>query len=269
MSNFVLAVVCLLTLIINFIGIVSLSARIVGTRTKRIASSFSLFNIISLVAQFSNTIQAPLLAKSVEKNILLNQEPNLTDFRQIILFATFGSILGGLAIPTMQRFMKKGVDSLYLRRSIFKVIIHSFKLRTITFFIESIKIPSTNNLKNLKNYQDIPKGMLLLNVFIYCFTTINVLTCLYAGYLNADLRATALSMTGFSVAIGSIAMLIFVEPYNATLTDKVIDGSVSEAYFRKYLMFIIIARIIGTFLSQFFLIPMAHIIIKISEWLYV
>lgn len=258
-----------LTIIIHFIGIASLSARIVGTRTKKVAFSTSLFNIIILISQFSNTIQAPLLAKSIEKNIVAGNPPNNSIFRLIIFSATIGSILGLLAIPTIHRFMKKGVDALYLHRSIFTVFIKSLRFSTITHFKESLTIPSIHNISNLKNYRDIPMGLIFLNVFVYSFITVSVLSCLYAGYLNPNLRSTALAMNGFSIGLGSIGMMLFVEPYNATLTDKVIDGTTTESYFRRCLTFVVIARIFGTILGQFLLVPMAWLIIRLSEWLYV
>ncbi|MDH4461518.1 MAG: DUF2837 family protein [Flectobacillus sp.] len=268
MSPISLIIVCCLTLIIHFISIISLSARIVGTRTQRVASSASIFNIISLVAQFSNTIQGPLLAKSIEKSITTGQAPDHFIFRVIILSATVGCTLGGFAIPSIHRFMKRGVDSLYLHRSVFRVFMSALHIKTLTYFYESITIPSLKNLTNLKRYPDTPFGLIALNAFVYSFTTVSVLACLYAGFLNPNLRSTALSMTGVSIGLGSIGMMLFIEPYSATLTDKVIDGSITEGHFRRYITFIVIARTIGTLLAQFLIIPMAKFIIWLAEVLY-
>ena len=262
-NNFFL--VCLLTIIIHFVGIISLSARIVGIRTKKIASSFSLFNIISLVAQFSSSIQSPLLAKSIESQIIHNLPPNNLSFRLIIFSATIGSCLGIFAIPSGHRFMVKGVDSLYHHRSVFKVLVKSIKFSTLRHFNNSLTLPKIENLTRLKRYNDIPVKMILLNIVVNSFITVSVLSCLYAGFLNPNLRTTALSLNGISVGLGVIGMLLFVEPYNATLTDKVLDGSVSEAYFRRFLTFVVIARMIGTIVGQFLLIPLAKVIINIAE----
>ncbi|MBC7407445.1 MAG: DUF2837 family protein [Arcicella sp.] len=258
-------VVCLLTIIIHFIGIVSLSARIVGVRTKKLASSFSLFNIISLIAQFSSSIQSPLLAKSIENQIIHGLNPNNLSFRLIIFSATIGSGFGIVAIPSAHRFMAKGVNNLYYHRSVFKVLIKSIKPSIFIQIKESLALPKIENLTRLKRYHDISLSMILLNILVNSFITVSVLSCLYAGFLNPNLRTTALSLNGISVGIGIIGMMLFVEPYNATLTDKVIDGSISEAYFRRFLTFVVIARMIGTISGQFLLIPLAKIIIKIAE----
>ncbi len=250
---------------IHFISIISLSARVVGIRTKKLASSFSLFNIITLISQFSSSIQSPLLAKSIENQIINGLSPNNISFRLIIFSATIGSCLGIFAFPSGHRFMAKGVDSLYYNKSIFKVLIKSLRWSTLEHLRKSLTIPKFENLTQLIRYRDISINIILLNIFVNSFITVSVLSCLYAGFLNPNLRTTALSLNGISVGTGIIGMLLFVEPYNATLTDKVLDGSISEAFFRRFLICILIARMIGTIFAQFLLMPLAQLIIKIAE----
>ena len=260
-------IICLLTALIHFIGICSLSARIVGTRTKRLASSTSIFNIIILFSQFANTLQAPLLTKTIETSILNHEEPNTFIFRMIILSSTVGAALGAISIPTIHRFMERGVNSLHKNNSVFKVFLKSMKLSTLIHLRESIKIPVKNNLTRLNRFNDINIGIIALNFIVYGFITVSVLSCLYAGYLNPVLRTTSLSMSGIANGIGAVGMLMFIEPYNAVLTDKVIDGSISESYFRRHLSFVIIARVVGTVLGQFLFIPIAHVIAQLSALL--
>lgn len=47
-----LAIICLLTFIIHLIGTLAYSVRIAGVRTRRIAVSFALFNILALVSGY-------------------------------------------------------------------------------------------------------------------------------------------------------------------------------------------------------------------------
>jgi hypothetical protein len=58
-----LAVICILTFVIHLIGTLAYSVRIAGVRTRRIAVSFALFNILVLVSRTSNSFQGPFLAK--------------------------------------------------------------------------------------------------------------------------------------------------------------------------------------------------------------
>lgn len=260
-----LILVCILTLIIHFISIISLSSKMVGTRTRRIASSASIFNIIALTSQFSSSIQAPLLTKSIESNIILGFQPNEVLFRSIIFSATLGCILGALAIPTMHRFMAKGVNALYENNSIVALLMKSIQIKTFSHFKESITLPRKENFSRLIHYKDLYLELIFINIIVYSFITVSVLSCLYAGYLNPNLRTTSLSLSGIAVGLGAVGMLLFIEPYHGTLTDKVIDGTIKESFFRRHLTFVILARIIGTILGQFLYIPLAWIIVSIAE----
>ena len=64
-----LLIICLLTFAINLIGTLAYAARIAGVRTRRIAMSFALFNILVLVSRMSNSFLGPFLAKRIEVRI--------------------------------------------------------------------------------------------------------------------------------------------------------------------------------------------------------
>ena len=72
--------ICSLILIIHFIRIISLSARIVGVRIKKLGSSISLFNLLIIVSSFAQTIKAPLLSKSIEISINSGLIPGVCQF---------------------------------------------------------------------------------------------------------------------------------------------------------------------------------------------
>ena len=61
-----LLVICLLTAGIHLIGTLAYGARIAGVRTRRIAMSFALFNVLVLVSRMSNSFLGPFLAKRIE-----------------------------------------------------------------------------------------------------------------------------------------------------------------------------------------------------------
>ena len=101
--------VILLTFIIHLISTLSYSVRIVGTRTKKIAVSFALFNIMVLISRTSNSFQAPLLAKWVENNINLKINPGTFELRMILLATSIATIAGAFLIPTFQRILSRAV----------------------------------------------------------------------------------------------------------------------------------------------------------------
>src|SRR2546430_2155491 len=84
-----LAVICFLTFVIHLIGTLAYSVPLPGVRTRRIAISFALFNVLVLVSRTSNSFQGPFLAKRVEQNLAQPIAHGLlVDFRWLLLSAT-------------------------------------------------------------------------------------------------------------------------------------------------------------------------------------
>ena len=103
-----LIVICILTFIIHLIGTLAYSVRIAGMRTRRIAVSFALFNILVLVSRTSNSFQGPFLAKRIEENLSHGVSLGmLSDFRWLLLSATLATIVGAFLIPTFQRIFSR------------------------------------------------------------------------------------------------------------------------------------------------------------------
>src|SRR3546814_8029558 len=81
-----LALICLLTFSIHLIGALAYAARIAGVRTRRIALSFALFNVLVLVSRLSNSFLGPFLAKRIETALAEGiAEHLLAEFRVILL----------------------------------------------------------------------------------------------------------------------------------------------------------------------------------------
>ena len=122
-----LIAICLLTGAINLIGALAYAARIAGVRTRRIAMSFALFNVLVLLSRVSNGFLGPFIAKRIEDAIRLGEGDHLLgDFRLILGSATVATILGTLLIPTVQRWFCTAINEFQDHRSISKLIMHAF-----------------------------------------------------------------------------------------------------------------------------------------------
>src|SRR4029453_4725643 len=106
-----------LTFVIHLIGTLAYSVRIAGTRTRRIALSLSLFNVLILVSRTSNSFQAPLLANRGEQNIAAGVPRGVSDFRWLLAFAPAATLMGALLIPTFQRLLSRWVESVGTSRA--------------------------------------------------------------------------------------------------------------------------------------------------------
>ena len=93
--------ICFLTFVIHMVGTLAYAVRIAGVRTRRIAISFSLFNILVLMSRTSNSFQGPFLAKRIESRLLTGHgsSPLLHDFRWLLLTTTVATLAGAVLIP--------------------------------------------------------------------------------------------------------------------------------------------------------------------------
>jgi len=264
MTNQIL-IVFILTFVIHLISTLSYSVRIVGIRTKRIAISFALFNIMVLISRTANGFQAPLLANQVEKNIQNGIGENLFDFRFILLGATLATIIGGLLIPTFQRIFTKSVHQFSIHKSIPRLLYHGFSKSGISQFSNSLKVPDKRNVSELLKLKNIPKKIFLLNIVAVAVLTVGVLASLYAGYIHPDLRTTSSTLSSVINGGATILMFIFIDPYLSGLTDDVIFGKCSEIVFRQFIIWMIVARLIGTLIAQIIFVPSAEFISIVAQ----
>ena len=105
-----LITICLLTGAINLIGALAYAARIAGVRTRRIAMSFALFNVLILGSRLANGFLGPLLAKRVEKTIAHGGAHDLQlDFHLMLASSSTAVLIGILLVPTGQRIFSVAI----------------------------------------------------------------------------------------------------------------------------------------------------------------
>ncbi len=253
-------IVLILTFVINLITTLSYSVRIVGIRTGRIAISFALFNILVLVSRTANGFQAPLLAKTVENDIKIGVYDNSGTFRLVIFSCSIATIIGALLIPTFQRVLSKAVLNFSIHKSMGKLILHGFSKAGILYFKDNMTIPAKENISNIKLDSEFPWRIFILNIIAVAILTIGVLSAVYASYLNPDYRTTASNLSAFINGFATILMFAFIDPHLSAMTDDVTLGKCSEAKFRRYVVYMTIARLLGTILAQLLFLPGAQIL---------
>ena len=259
-------IVLILTVIISIISTLAYSVRIVGVRTGRIAVSFAVFNIFALISRTANTIQAPLLAKTIESTIKIgNPQSLLTTFRWILFSTTVATVIGSALMPTFIKVFGKVVESFSINRSIPKLLLHAFSKSGIEQFKNSVTKPKKENLSQFKNFKMIPKRIILLNTIAFAISTVGVLASLYAGCLNPELRTTCSTLSAVINGSATILMVIFIDPFISILTDDVIKGECTQLQFDRCIIFITGGLIVGTVLAQFLLVPAAEIISAIAK----
>jgi len=261
-----LLTICVLTFVIHLIGTLAYAARIAGVRTRRIAISFSLFNILILVSRTSNSFQGPFLAKRIEVNIAGGVAHGLlADFRWMLSSATLATIVGALLIPTFQRVFSGAVLHFQANRSVPRLLLRIFFKGGLTQLKDVLSMPAAANITQVRAAGGISPWVIALNVAAIALWTTGVFASLYAGYLNPALRVTSSSLSAVVNGTATILMFVFIDPQMSVMTDDVIDGRTSEAHFRRAVVWLVGSRLAGTVLAQLILIPAAMLIVSVAE----
>lgn len=263
-----LLMVGFLTLSIHFLNTVSLSVRMVGIETKKMAATYSVYNIIFLLTRFANTLQAPLLSKSIELEIIANKLPNDALFYFLIGLSFIGAFSGIFSINFTINSMSQVVQRAHHQNSITRLF-RELSFKKVRLIFKS-PLVSEGILNFSENYslKGMPVRMIFFNLMIRSVLTVSVLSCLYAGYLSPSLRGTCISLNGFIVGFATVLSMLITEPHIGILADKVAFHGMDKSYFKRYLKLVIVARVIGTGLGIFLLIPVAHVVVFLAENLF-
>jgi len=260
-----LAVVCLLTFSINLIGALAYAARIAGVRTRRIAVSFALFNVLVLLSRVSNSFLGPFLAKRIEDALAAGTGDHLLgDFRLILLSATVATIAGTLLIPTVQRWFCTAIEQFQDHRSISKLIMHAFARGGVGYIRRTTTVPKLAHIAELRKAPGISKRIILLNVLAQALLTVGVAASLYAGYLYPEYRVTASQLSAVVNGFATILLFVLIDPQLSVMTDDVVAGSISEPVFRRTIVLLSLSRIAGTVLAQLLFLPAALLVVLVA-----
>lgn len=263
-----LILICALTGVINLIGALAYAARIAGVRTGRIALSFALFNVLLLVSRTSNGFLGPFLAKRIETGLANGAgDALLLDLRLVLFSAAAAVALGIVLVPTGQRLFAAAITFFQANRSTTKLLLRSVTPAGLSTIRDSVALPSSGTLRSLKGPRGVSWPVLIANAAAQGLLAVGVLASLYAGYLVPEFRVTASQMTAIVNGFATILLFALIDPQISALTDDVVDGSVSEATFRRAMIWVSLSRLAGTLLAQVLLVPAAVVIAWATGWL--
>lgn len=285
-------IVITLTVIIHLISTLAYSVRLAGVRTQRLLTAFSLYNIIYLVASFSNNIQTPLLTSIVEHginagamqaglNVPVEQvvshaayQGQLTllaeQIRLVIAAATLGTLGGAFLVPPFVSIFVKAIRLFEETGSTLRTFINlaisclPWRLRPKRLHFGAY---CTLLKQIIRQKIKIPKNFLLANVIVTGFYTTGVLSALYAGAMFPDFRTTATTLSmvvnGFATILGTMV----VEPTASSITDEALRGDRDEADVKQMAFYMALTRLAGTVLAQALFLPGAYFIKFIAQLL--
>lgn len=261
-----LFIICFLTFAINLIGTLAYAARIAGVRTKKIAVSFALFNILVLISRTSNGFLGPLIAKRIEVKLASGgSESILRDFQTMILTVSLAVTIGILLIPTTQRLFTKAINSFQKSRSTLKLLLGLATASGARAFARSLAVPKVANVPKFVRPIGVGWTVLFANVLVQALLTVGVLASLYAGFLEPAFRVTASQLSAIINGLATILLFALIDPQLSVMTDDTVEGRVDEATFRRTVVLISLSRLSGTFLAQLLFVPAALCVAWISR----
>jgi hypothetical protein len=262
-----LLTICLLTAGINLIGTLAYAARIAGIRTRRIAMSFALFNILVLVSRTANGFLGPFLAKRIETRLAGGGgDALLGDFRMVLVAGAIAVAVGIVLVPTAQRLFVVAIGFFQEHRSTGRMILRSASPAGLRTVRASTTIPKSAHLRELLKDRGVGWGVLIANCLAQALITVGVLASLYAGYLNPEFRVTASQLSAVINGFATILLFALIDPQLSVMTDDVVEGRVSEPLFRRTIVWISLSRLAGTLLAQAVLLPAAIAIAWIANY---
>ena len=263
-------IICFFTFCLHLSESLAYGMRISGIRTKQIAIALSFVSTTLLISRLSNMFQAPLLGSLADATIHVGTSSALTHFELAMRFVIFAAFLGSLVValltPTTVTLFEKAIYRFLAHGSLPKIFIESFKPKTLLNFVKVFRFPNFSTLSfSLKT---IPKGFLILNIFVTAIWTIGVLCSLTAGAYLPEYRSTANLLSGIVNGMGTILLTVFVDPAGARITDQVVHRKRPQDDIKTVVFFLHAGRLFGILIvAQLLYKPFSTYIMVVTQWL--
>lgn len=254
--------------IIHSIETLAYAVRLSGARVKMIASALSLFNIMVMVSRLANMMQQPFTGSLIDTAPSNNaQEFVAAQFRILIGASTVGTIFGILLLPTFIALFSRAIIHLSEEKgSVPSLFRRLFSLQYIKRGITHFSLPKFSYLRDTR-MKDIPIRLFFINMIITAIYTIGVLSALYAALLAPERASTTIMASGLINGLATILLVIFVDPKVSVVADEVVNQRGSYQTLKNISLMMVISRLLGTLLAQFFFIPGAKYIAWFTKFI--
>ncbi len=262
-----LAIILVLTLVVHCLDTAAYASRIAGVRTGRLALTGALFNIVALASRVAYTLQAPLLGSAVDR---LVQEGKLggllRDFHVIIGAATLGTLLGAMLIPTFSALFSRAALAYEFHGSFPTLLFHTLSLRGFSRIGQHLRLPLPDSVRRASKLR-LPRYFLLLNIIVTGVYTVGISSTMYASALAPDLARTATTLSGVVNGVGTLLLVLLIDPVSALITDQALRGNRPVAEVSHIVIWQVAGRFSGTLLAQALFYPAALLVLEVARLL--
>jgi hypothetical protein len=259
----------LITFVVQGVTIAAYAARLAGVQTKHIATSISLFNLVSTGGRLANLFAiffvGPLSDTAGHAVEFLKNDPVAaanwqgtyeTQLRLIVLAGTLGMIVFAIFLPMFVYLFRRGVHSFEHRGSVPHSLTRLFDVRVLTDVLRAQKLPTLAQIRAF-DWRPIPRRLLIFNVLVNAVYSIGVPSAFLASVFDPNVVRTASNLSGVINGIGTISFALFVDPTSSMITDQAIHGKRSVEEVRSMVFYLSVTAILGTLVSQLIFHPAA------------
>lgn len=258
---------CSIAIFINILTIASGAARMAGVRTKRIATSLTLFNLFGLVARLANIVMLPLLANLVDRAVKDGNLEHLTiQFRIVLICAFIGASIGAFLMPTFIDMFIKGIHAFERTTSLPRVLIALGNPRKVTQVAGLFRPPSLHIFSKI-SLSDIPKPFLVYNSLMTAIWAVGALASVYASAIVPEFVRTATLLSSVVNGWATVMFTLIVDPTAALITDQAVQNLRPERHVRSLVVYLTLSTVVGLVLAQLLFLPASNLIVWVTRLL--
>ena len=265
MTNLYVGAVLALTVVIYAVDVSAYAARLAGVRTGRPMQAHSVYNLLALSARAANAVQTTLLAGLVDRAVAAGVTGELTGtLRLVLLAAAAGIILGAVFVPSLARLLEQAVHSYELRGSLPRVLLRGLRIEAIPQARDDLRMPRPGTILWASRHR-IPRRWIVLTVVVTALYAVGAPAAQIASALAPWGARTALSLPSYLTGVGTVLMVVFVDPITAHAVDQALRGERPPSDVTALTVWQLGARLVGVVLAQLLLVPAARAFAGLAE----
>jgi len=262
-----LVIVLTLTILIYAVDVSAYASRLAGVRTRRPAQAGSLYNFLALSSRAANTVQTVLLAGLVDRAVRADAVDHLAaTMRLVLLAAAAGMGVGAALAPSLARLIERAIYSYERRGSLPRVVLHSLSIEVLPRAREELRPPRTSIILWASRHR-LPWRWILLTVLVATLYSVAGPAGQIASAMVPQVARTALALPPLFTGVGSVLMVLLVDPLTAHVMDQGLRGERPLSDVTAVTIWQIGGRIVGVLLAQFLLKPGAELLAAVAGYL--
>ncbi len=267
MMDLRLRIALALTVLIYIVDTLAYAARLAGIRTRRPAQARSIFNLLALSARAANALQMTLLAGLVDRAVAAGIVTDLTAIlRLVLLAAVVGIGVGAVLVPSLARLLERAVHSYERRRSLPRVVLHGLSIGVLPRAREELHAPQARTILWASRHR-FPWRWILLTVLVATVYAVAGPAAQIASAVAPQGARTALTLPSFLTGVGTVLMVLLVDPLTAHVVDQSLRGERPPSDVSAITVWQIGAKLAGVLLAQLLLSPVAELLATVTSYL--